>query len=344
MSLFLGATLAALLLPLAVLAADDASASPDRTATSNAPAAPALKMSETMKDLKSSVRLLFNDYMRDPSICLGPDGTYYLTGTTAGQNSIRLWKSPDLKTWEKLDFKWKYGDSPWHQRYKAAGKPLWAPEVHYKKGTFWLTYSMPGDRVGDHFENSGSGLLKSTTGKPEGPYVDIAPDERLGDEIDASLFEDGDGTLYFVWHCGKIRKLKPDLSGPAEPTRKLTLSVADPDPRHHSGLCPMIHGPRSYDHIGYEGAFLFKIGDTYILAGSDHYDGKYTCWIATSKNIYGPYGARYPAIPYGGHNMFFTDKAGQWWSTIFNGPVSEKPAILPVIIEGNGQVTLRPEK
>jgi hypothetical protein len=38
-------------------------------------------------------------------------------------------------------------------------------------GTFWLTYSMPGERVEDHFENSGSGLLRSTTGKPEGPYV-----------------------------------------------------------------------------------------------------------------------------------------------------------------------------
>ena len=300
-------------------------------------------LSESLKDLKPSVRLLMDEYMRDPSICLGPDKTYYLTGTTRGQNSIRIWKSKDLKNWEKLDFEWHYGGSPWHKPYADAKKPLWAPEIHYKKGTFWLTYSMPGWQVGDHFENCGSGLLKSTTGKAEGPYIDISPNERLGDEIDASLFQDDDGSLYFVWHCGKIRKLKADLTGPAEPMRKLTLSVPDPDPAHHSGLCRMIHGPNSFDHIGYEGAFLFKIDDTYILSGSDHYNGGiYTCWIATSKNIYGPYSARYPAIPFGGHNMFFKDTEGKWWSTIFNGPINEKPGILPVNITSNGQVSLRP--
>jgi xylan 1,4-beta-xylosidase len=301
-----------------------------------------LKLSESMQRLDASVRLLFNGYMRDPSICLGPDGTYYLTGTTEGQNSIRLWKSKDLKNWEKLDFEWRYGGSPWHKPYKDHGCPLWAPEVHYKKGTFWLTYSMP--TYTGEFKDSGSGLLKSTTGKPEGPYADVSPNERLGDEIDASLFEDVDGTLYFVWHCGKIRKLKPDLSGPAEPVRKLHLSVSDPDPSHHSTLCLKIHGANSFDHIGYEGVFLFRIGDTYMLSAADHYDGKYTAWLATSKNIYGPYSARYPAIPNGGHNMYFKDTEGQWWATIFNGPVTEKPAIVPLNIEANGQITLREAK
>jgi beta-xylosidase len=300
-----------------------------------------LQMSESMRRLDKAVRLLFDEYMRDPSICLGPDETYYLTGTTAGQNGIRLWKSKDLAAWERLDFEWRYGDSPWHRKYQAAGRPLWAPEVHYKKGTFWLTYSMP--TYTDDFKDSGSGLLRSVTGRPEGPYVDVSPEERLGDEIDASLFEDDDGTVYFVWHCGKIRRMKPDLSGPAEPGRKLRIAVPDPDPTHHSDLCAKIHGPNSFDHIGYEGVFLLKIADTYVLTASDHWDGKYTCWAATSKNIYGPYSARYPAIPYGGHNMFFQDTAGKWWSTIFNGPVFEKPGILPVTIEASGRIALREE-
>lgn len=302
---------------------------------------PSLRMSESMQGLDKAVRLLFDEYMRDPSICLGPDETYYLTGTTAGQNCIRLWKSKDLAAWESLDFEWRYGDSPWHRKYQAAGRPLWAPEVHYKKGTFWLTYSMP--TYTDDFKDSGSGVLRSATGRPEGPYVDVSPEERLGDEIDASLFEDDDGTVYFVWHCGKIRRMKPDLSGPAEPGRKLRIAVPDPDPTHHSDLCAKIHGPNSFDHIGYEGVFLLKIADTYVLTASDHWDGKYTCWAATSKNIYGPYSARYPAIPHGGHNMFFQDKAGKWWSTIFNGPVFEKPGILPVTIEASGLIALREE-
>jgi beta-xylosidase len=299
-------------------------------------------LSDSMKNLDKAARLLFDEFVRDPSICLGPDGVYYLTGTTSGQNSIRLWKSKDLVKWEKLDFEWRYGGSPWHEKYKAADKPLWAPEVHYLKGTFWLTYSMP--TYTGNFADSGSGLLKSTTGKPEGPYIDVSPNERLGDEIDASLFQDDDGTVYFVWHCGKIRKMKSDMSGPAEPVRRLKLSVTDSDPTHHSELCPRIFGEKSYDHIGYEGVFLFKIGDTYLLTASDHYDGKYSSWVATSKNLYGPYSARYPAIPHGGHNMYFKDKEGKWWSTIFNGPINEKPGILPVNIEPNGQISLRAEK
>ena len=66
----------------------------------------------------------------------------------------------------------------------GAGNPL-------PQGTFWLTYSLPGwDGTG---KTSGCGLLKSTTGKPEGPYEDMQPGERMGDEIDASLFQDDDG-------------------------------------------------------------------------------------------------------------------------------------------------------
>ena len=48
------------------------------------------------------------------------------------------------------DMGWKYGGSPWHQPYLATKKPLWAPEIHYLKGTFWLTYSLPGWKAGDH--------------------------------------------------------------------------------------------------------------------------------------------------------------------------------------------------
>ena len=45
---------------------------------------------------------LFDTPLRDPSICRGPDGTYYLTGTSEpfwgfnNENGIRVWKSKDL--------------------------------------------------------------------------------------------------------------------------------------------------------------------------------------------------------------------------------------------------------
>ena len=58
----------------------------------------------------------------------------------------------------------------------------------------------------------------------------MQPAERLGDEIDASLFEDDDGTVYFLWHSGKIARMKPDMSGLAEPYRWLKTTTLRSEP------------------------------------------------------------------------------------------------------------------
>jgi xylan 1,4-beta-xylosidase len=291
-----------------------------------------------------ALRKLMDTPLRDPSICRGPDGTWYLTGTVEpfwGFNQgIKLWKSPDLTNWTAMGFVWKYGDSPWHKKFLAAKKPLWAPEVHYLIGTFWLTYSMPGwDGTA---KTSGSGLLRSTTGKPEGPYADMQPAERLGDEIDASLFGDDDGAVYFLWHSGKIARLKPDMSGLAEPYRWLKTTTSDPNPKHHSSLCAGIFGKGSFDHVGYEGMFLFKREGRYYFSCSENFDGRYSCTIATATNLFGPYGERYEAIPHTGHNTFFRDSRGQWWSTYFGSdntaPWQERAGVLPIEFDARGQV------
>ena len=291
------------------------------------------------------LRKLLDTPLRDTSICRGPDGTWYMTGTVEpfwGNNEgIRVWKSKDRVTWDGLGMVWKYGSSPWHAKYLEAKKPLWAPEIHFLKGTFWLTYSMPGwDGTA---KTSGSGLLKSTSGKPEGPYQDMQPDARMGDEIDASLFEDDDGSVYFVWHSGKIARLKPDLSGFAEPYHWLKCEAKDADPAHHSSLCAGIFGAQPYDHVGYEGAFLFKANGRYYLSCSESFDGRYSCAIAVSKQINGPYSARYEAIPHAGHNTFFKDETGQWWSTYFGSdakaPWQERPGELPIVFDAQGRLS-----
>lgn len=299
------------------------------------------------------LRKLMDTPLRDTSICRGPDGTWYMTGTVEpffGFNEgIQLWKSSDMTNWTALGFVWKYGASPWHKPYLEKKKPLWAPEIHYLKNTFWLTYSMPG-WDGPSFEKmaatSGSGLLRSTTGKPEGPYEDVQPNARLGDEIDASLFEDDDGSVYFLWHSGKIAKMKPDMSGFAEPYRWLRVGTADPDPKHHSGLCAGIFGRDSFDHVGYEGMFLFKANGRYYLSCSENFEGRYSCAVAISTNLFGPYKERYEAIPHGGHNMFFKDSKGQWWSSYFGSdglaPWQERAGVLPIEFDVSGRV--RPKR
>ena len=91
----------------------------------------------------------------------------------------------------------------------------------------------------------GTGILKSTSGKAEGPYVDVNPDGPMTDEIDASLFADDDGKVYFVWQNGKIARLKDDMTGLAE------------KPRHLK--------PANAEQVGFEGAFITKIDGKYYL-------------------------------------------------------------------------------
>lgn len=292
------------------------------------------------------LRVLADIPLRDTSVCRGPDGVWYLSGTVepfwSYNQGIKVWKSKDMKTWEPLGFVFKYGESPWHKLYLEAKKPLWAPEIHYLKGTFWLTYSIPG--YDGTAKTSGCGLLKSTSGKAEGPYVDVHPDSRLGDEIDASLFQDDEGRIYFLWHSGKIALMNKDMTGLAEPYHWVRTVTSDPDPHHHSGLCEGIFGKDSYDHIGYEGVYLIKRKGVYYMSCSENFDGRYSCSVASSRSIYGPYSARYEAVPYAGHQVFFQDEKGGWWTTLFgdgdNGPVRQRPAVLPIKFSKNGKIEL----
>jgi len=285
--------------------------------TNEIPAMPALKP-------------LFDYPVRDTSVRLGADGTYYLIGTTGHptwwqtNEGIRMWKSKDLKTWEAMGLVWSFEkDATWQKgktdkEGKITARAIWAPEIHYFKGTYWIAYCV---------NYGGTGVLKSQTGKPEGPYVDVKKDGPLTREIDASLFADDDGSVYLVWQNGKIAKMKDDMSGLAE------------EPRHLK--------PSNAGQVGFEAAFITKIDGRYHLICADFikWDGKtatYDCMAAGSDKVYGPYGERYLAVPGGGHNVLFKDAGGKWWSTYFGNdpkaPFKERPAILRVEIDKENRI------
>jgi xylan 1,4-beta-xylosidase len=280
------------------------------------------------------IKALFDYPIRDTCVCLGPDGTYYLTGTTGSpgwwktNEGVRIWKSPDLKTWQPIGLVWSFGkNTTWQKTFEVEGVTtpdkkrgrlaLWAPELHYFKGTFWIAYCVVREAY------NGTGILKSTTNKPEGPYVDIKTDGPLTHEIDASLFIDDDGKVYFVYQNGKIARMKDDMSGLAEQPRLLHTKEGS--------------------QVGFEGAFVFKANGRYHLLCADFTnDRQYHCMAASSEKLEGPYGSRYLAIPHGGHNMVFQDRAGQFWSTMFGNsgtsPIREKPAILKIGIGMHGRI------
>ncbi len=264
------------------------------------------------------------DYpVRDTCICLA-EGTYYLTGTTGSpdwwrtNDGIRLWKSGDLRHWEELGMVWSFAkDVTWQAEFKEVNggpsRAIWAPEIHYIKSNFYIAYCV---------SYGGTGILRSTTGKPAGPYRDVRPAGPLTPEIDASLFVDDDEAVYLVFQNGKIARLKDDLSDLAEAPRLIV--------------------PANHKQVGFEGAFIFKTNGRYYLSCAELNDSGYHCMIATAPKLSGPWSNRYLAIPDAGHNTFFRDKSGQWFSTIFghsdHAVFREKPGILPVQFDRNGRV------
>lgn len=274
---------------------------------------------------------LFDQFLRDTSIVLGPDGIYYMTGTTGGPEmmvvtaDLSVWKSSDLWNWTPVRDKprqstvvWNIDrDGTWMRpitlRDGEPFRPLWAPEIHYMNGTFWIPFSVP---------RHGVTLLKSSSGKAEGPYeIAITPDKPVSEGIDASLFQDDDGTVYFLYGGGWIARMKSDMSGIAEPFRHISSA--------------------SGREVGFEGVYLFKDSGLYTLCVADFVQGEYNTYIATSKSLAGPWSERYLAVPHAGHANFFRDKEGRMWSTFFgndrNSPFSARPGIIPLHLDSKGR-------
>jgi hypothetical protein len=152
--------------------------------------------------------------------------------------------------------------------------------------------------------------------------VDVKADGPLTNEIDASLFEDDDGTVYFVYQNGKIARMNDDMTGLADEPRLLA--------------------PANHKHVGFEGACLFKANGRYHLVCADFIGGSYHCMVASADSLMGPYGDRYLAVPHAGHNMFFRDRDGALWSTFFGNdrlaPFRERPALVRVTFDEKGRI------
>ena len=279
-----------------------------------------------------TIKPLFDQFLRDTSIVLAADGNYYMTGTTGGPemmvvtSDLSVWRSPDLIHWSPVrdlprqsTVVWNLDrdGSPWLKtvtlRDGEPFRPLWAPEIHYINKTFWIPLSVP---------RHGITILKSTTGKAEGPYeIAIKPDEPLSSGIDASLFQDDDGTVYSLYGGGWIAKMKPDMSGLAEPYRHITSA--------------------SGREAGFEGVYLFKDKGLYNLCVADFVLGEYNTYIITATSLTGPWSERYLAVPHAGHANFFRDKQGRMWSTFFgndrHATFSAHPGIIPLMQDAKGR-------
>ncbi len=250
---------------------------------------------------------IFNDWMRDPYITIGPDGFYYLTCTQqaaeithrpAVSNGIPVYRSSDLAKWEYIGTPYTIDDAVNNNDYlrllqeKGSNQELrlWAPEIHFING-LWRAV---------HTSNAGLGNLISSDGlmfeKPLNQWGD-----KFGRQHDPTLFQDDDGTVWLISRCTQIQKLNADLSG------------FDGDP---VSISP------SDRKMGHEGALIIKFEGKYVLFGTAWSTdimrkGTYNLYYTTADRIEGPYGPRRFAGRFLGHGTPFRDKEGRWWCTAF---------------------------
>jgi hypothetical protein len=313
------------------------------------------------------VKPILDTWLRDTYVTLGPDGWYYLTGTTAAahrqfpdgrvhcwdyNDGIYLWKSKDMHTWKALGLIWSFDKdaAAWQKKGRPIPKgtisvngdtldsvyrALWAPEIHYlKQQRKWVIAACLNGGMG-------SFVLVSKSGKPEGPYENIPGNQThtIFPEIDLSIFEDTDGKVYLLGHDHYIARMKDDLSDIAEPFKKLQEATYNPEP-YIEGIYLDKHNGK-YQLMQTVWSVALPDG-SYSYLRDEKKDKKlysYDVVVAESDNIYGPYGERYAAILQGGHNNTFQDKYGKWWSTTFFNPrgvmgnrftVTCRAAVVPV--------------
>ena len=294
------------------------------------------------KGLVPPIKPAIELHLRDGVVTLGGDGNYYLTGSS-GDNiwaftaGIELWKSADLKKWEYVGLVWDIDKEAeqWVKEWRKHNKgvrAVWAPEIHYVKNNYFIVFSMC---------PNGMGILKSASGKPEGPYVNAFDKEGpvINGGIDPTLFEDEDGKVYFTYGgATRIALMKDDMSGFDGPFKALVFDDPDHEPTHHAAKCES----RGMNDLGHEGAVLFKRNGKYYLGAADDYEGRYSTCLAIADNIYGPYKKRHESVPCGGGTGFFKDKQGNWWSSYFGNDTQshfrEKIGFVKVDFASDGRV------
>lgn len=238
------------------------------------------------------------DSIRDSFLYACPDGWYYLTGTTKtphqgywqGTSGIRLWRTKDFSGFESLGIVYDYSDCPdaWQAKV-SPGHNAWAPEIVYDHGTYWITYSTA----------PGCGLLKSISGKPEGPYQDMGRVVMRG--IDSGFFQEDD-KLYLIWQNGMLARLNSICTSfEQEPTLLMPIDGQE---------------------VGYEGAGLIRVDGRYVLYAAEwngdlRMDGSYDMMYSTADTLMGPYSPRRVLVPHGGHGSLFYDHDGHLCFSLF---------------------------
>lgn len=315
-------------------------------------------------------------WIRDTYVnCFVVDGRplYVATGTTraAGLDAASPWND-GIFVWvaESLDGPWKLVDTtgvrpdaengkvwspefvgenepgrtvvaPWqeHRHDEEHGKRgnVWAPEVHYFRGT-WYVLACMGDqssKVGSFMLKSEGGIegpYRNVEGNLEKPFGDLAPDGPDG--MDPEVYYHIDGSLYteddkawLVLHNDLYAQFRDDMEDLVQTTDlpKFEQTPYSPEP-YLEGAYVLKHEEKYYMvHAAWNRKSANPDDSTryaYNTPENESEQYQYDAIIAVSNTFEGPYSKRWTAGVGAGHNNLFVDADGRLWATFFRNPVA----------------------
>jgi arabinoxylan arabinofuranohydrolase len=269
-------------------------------------------------------------YLADPSARVWPDGRLYVYGSRDENPAYYCsWShdalsTTDLRTWTlhpNIFASRGEGDE-----VPYSDNPLYAPDVQFRDGTYYMYYTIADVR---HVEGV------AVSGSPTGPFRDGRNIELHGySEIDPAVFIDDDGQAYYLWgqFTAKMAKLKPNmLELDSATVRDSVLTEAE--------------------HFFHEGGFLTRRkGIYYFIYAHMGRAGRPTCIAyATSDAPFGPY--RYggviidndhsdPAV-WNNHGSI-AEYRGQWYvfyhRSTHNSVTMRKACVEPIFFNADGSI------
>ena len=196
----------------------------------------------------------------DPDI-LYFDGYYYMYVTG---DKYPVYRSADLAKWEYV------GVSLPEVSWNIDKKYMWAPDVEYINGKFYMAVSMG---------EFGFGI--AVADKPEGPFVCAGDMPFLTKTIDGHIFVDDDGRIYLYytsWCDGRAYgiwgvEMESDCLTPKWETEKLIFTPTEPweSTMNRGGV---VEAPY----------MLKKEGVYYLVYSGSHFEADYAVGYATSTN------------------------------------------------------------
>lgn len=228
--------------------------------------------------------------VHDPSMIRTKDGLYYVFSTTLAtpHNGIEIRSSKDLINWSNAGT--AFSTLPaWINTYNGSNGEMWAPDVSYHNGTYWLYYAV--STFGS--EVSAIGLATSSTAAP-GSWADqglVFASKAAApwyNAIDPGLVVSPDGTMWLSfgsWWTGIYMIQIDPATGKQLATNTTIYHLAE----------------RLDTSKGIEGAYIYQFGGYYYLFVSldscCSASATYHIAVGRSTSVTGPY------VDKGGVNM-----------------------------------------